>query len=80
MHRHTVSQNTLATDIITGLIDLDSKLGLADVSDFAELADRLRSLGWSEFSHLICFASIALGLHPSVEPISGETEAPKAEA
>ncbi|MCW5797206.1 MAG: hypothetical protein KIT40_01790 [Nitrospira sp.] len=75
MHRHTVSQNTLATDIITGLIDLDSKLGLADVSDFAELADRLRSLGRSEFCHLICFASITLGLHPSVEPVEAEAPA-----
>ena len=77
MHRHSISQATLAEDIVTALIDLDEKLKLADVSDFADLADRLRSLGRAEFAHLISFASIALGMAPSIEPAASEAEVPK---
>lgn len=63
-HHHSVTHASLAQDIVTALVDLDEKLKLADVTDFADLADRLRSLGRSEFPHLISFASIAFGLAP----------------
>lgn len=75
MHRHSISQTTLAEDIVADLIDLDEKLKLADVSDFADLAERMRNLGRDEFAHVISFASIALGLAPEVAPVEGGNEA-----
>lgn len=72
-HHHSITHASLAQDIVTALVDLDEKLKLADVTDFADLADRLRSLGRSEFLHLMSFASIAFGLAP-LEPVTSEVE------
>jgi hypothetical protein len=78
MHINQTTGTTLASAIVTGLVDLDEKLKTADLEDRAELRERLSQIDPREFTYLLDFAAVAsIVLAPAEEE---EPSAPESEA